>query len=297
MEVFAGRFASPAKINFGLRILGKRPDGYHTIETILQMIDLCDWLSFRANDVGSIALTCSPPTLPTDERNLIMRAAKSLQQARHASQGIAITLEKRIPIAAGLGGGSSNAATALLALNHVWGLNCPAPVLHHLAAQLGSDVPFFLNGPTALAAGRGDVLSPISSPPPLTGVLVNPGFGISAGWAYGQFSGRSLATDETMAIILRALQDQNLRLLGDVTVNDLDPGVAAAYPVIREMQAVLRAVGAVAIFLSGSGPTICGVFSHAASVQQAVARLARRPEWLIIPFTTLSKSPHTERQG
>ncbi len=267
MEVFAGRFASPAKINLGLRILGKRPDGYHAIETILQMLDLCDWLSFRANDLGTIALTCSPPTLPTDE--------------------------KRIPIAAGLGGGSSNAATALLALNHVWGLHCPMPALHHLAVQLGSDVPFFLNGPTALVAGRGEVLSSIPSPPPLTGVLVNPGFGISAGWAYGQFGGRSLATDRTMAIILRALQDQDLSLLADAIVNDLEPGVAAAYPAIGEMQAALRAVGAVATFLSGSGPTVCGVFSHATGVQQAIARLARRPEWIAIPFATRSKSPHS----
>jgi 4-diphosphocytidyl-2-C-methyl-D-erythritol kinase len=293
MEVFAGRFASPAKINLGLRILGKRPDGYHAIETILQMLDLCDWLSFRANDLGTIALTCSPPTLPTDERNLIMRAARSLQQAKHVSQGIAITVEKRIPIAAGLGGGSSNAATALLALNRVWGLHCPMPALHHLAVQLGSDVPFFLNGPTALVAGRGEVLSSIPSPPPLTGVLVNPGFGISAGWAYGQFGGRSLATDRTMAIILRALQDQDLSLLADAIVNDLEPGVAAAYPAIGEMQAALRAVGAVATFLSGSGPTVCGVFSHATGVQQAIARLARRPEWIAIPFATRSKSPHS----
>jgi 4-diphosphocytidyl-2-C-methyl-D-erythritol kinase len=292
MEVSAGRFASPAKINLGLRILGKRPDGYHAIETILLMLDLCDWLSFRANDLGTIALTCSPPTLPTDERNLIMRAARSLQQAKHVSQGVTITLEKHIPIAAGLGGGSSNAGTALLALNHAWGLHCPMPVLHHLAAQLGSDVPFFLNGPTALAAGRGEVLSPIPSPP-LTGVLVNPGFGVSAGWAYGQFGGRSLATDRTMAIIRRALQDQDLSLLAAAIVNDLEPGVAAAYPVIREMQAALRTVGAVATFLSGSGPTVCGVFSHATGVQQAIARLARRPEWIAIPFATRSKSPHS----
>jgi 4-diphosphocytidyl-2-C-methyl-D-erythritol kinase len=297
MEVVAGRFASPAKINFGLRILGKRPDGYHAIETILQMLDLCDWLTFRANDTGTIALTCRPPTLPTDERNLVIRAARSLQQLSHASHGVDITLEKRIPIAAGLGGGSSNAATALLALNHLWGLKCPATVLHQLAAQLGSDVPFFLNGPTALAAGRGEVLSPIPPLPPLTGVLVNPGFGVSAGWAYGQFRDRSLGSDQTLAITLRALQNQELSLLADAIINDLEPGVAAVYPVIREMQEALRAVGAVATFLSGSGPTVCGVFSQAASVPQAVARLARRPEWIAIPFATLAERPHTARQG
>jgi 4-diphosphocytidyl-2-C-methyl-D-erythritol kinase len=291
------QFAAPAKVNIGLRILGKRPDGYHTIQTILQMLNLCDWLTFRVNDAGTIRLTCTPSVLPTDDDNLIVRAARLLQQTFQVPRGVDITLDKRIPIAAGLGGGSSDAATTLLVLNRVWQLYCPQATLHHLAAQLGSDVPFFLDGPTALACGRGEVLSPVSPPPPLTGVLVNPGFGVPTGWAYGQFNGQSSATDLTMPSILQALGTCDLTLLADVMVNDLQPGVAMVYPVIRQAQEALRAVGALVTFMSGSGPTIGGIFPPAVDLQTVMASLRRPSAWAVIPFTTLSQSFHPELRG
>jgi 4-diphosphocytidyl-2-C-methyl-D-erythritol kinase len=297
MKCSQSRFASPAKVNFGLRILGKRSDGYHAVQTILQMLDLYDRLSFRANDAGTIRLRCTPPTLAADDGNLVVRAAKLLQRTMQVQQGVEITLEKYIPIAAGLGGGSSNAATTLLVLNRFWKLDCPMTTLQRLAAQLGSDVPFFLNGPTAVAQGRGEVLSPVSPPPPLTGVLVNPGFGVSAGWAYGQFTGRSLATDLTMPSILRALKDQDLMSLVDAMVNDLEPGVVAAYPVIRQAQEALRAVGALVTFMSGSGPTVGSLFPPSVDLQAAVTALRKRSAWTVIPFTTLSKHCHPELQG
>ncbi len=290
-------FAAPAKVNFGLRILGKRPDGYHAIQTILQMLNLCDWLTFHPNDAGTIRLTCIPSVLPTDGGNLIVRTARLLQQTFQVQQGVDITLDKRIPIAAGLGGGSSDAATTLLVLNRVWQLHCPQATLHHLAAQLGSDVPFFLNGPTALASGRGEVLSPLSPPPPLTGVLVNPGVGVSAGWAYGQFNGQSSATDLTMSSILRALENHDLTLLADVMVNDLQPGVATVHPVIRQAQDALCAAGALVTFMSGSGPTVGGIFPPAIDLQVVVASLRRYSTWAVIPFTTLSQSFHPELRG
>jgi 4-diphosphocytidyl-2-C-methyl-D-erythritol kinase len=291
------RFAAPAKVNFGLRILGKRPDGYHAIQTILQMLDLCDWLTFGANDTGTIRLTCPSSELPTDDRNLVVRAAKLLRQTFQVRQGVEITLDKRIPIASGLGGGSSDAATTLLVLNRVWQLHCSQVTLHHLAAQLGSDVPFFLDGPTACACGRGEVLSPISPPPPLTGMLVNPGFGVSAGWAYGQFNGQSSATDLTLPNILQALENRNLTFLADVVVNDLQPGVTMAYPVIREVQETLDAAGASVTFMSGSGPTVGGIFPPAVDLPAAVALLRQRSAWAVIPFRTLTASFHPELRG
>jgi 4-diphosphocytidyl-2-C-methyl-D-erythritol kinase len=291
------RFASPAKMNFGLRILGKRPDGYHAIQTVLQMLDLYDWLTFRANAEGTIRLTCHPSTLPTDDRNLIVRAARLLQHTMQVRQGVDIVLDKYIPIAAGLGGGSSNAAVTLLALNHLWKLNATKAILPRLAVQLGSDVPFFLDGPTAVAEGRGEVLAPVPSPAPLMGVLVNPGFGVSAGWAYRHFSGPSWATELTIPGILQALRDRNLRALAEVMVNDLEPGVASAYPIIRQLQEALRAVGALVTFLSGSGPTVGGLFPPSADLQGAVTLLRRRSTWTVIPFSTLSQSPYPELQG
>jgi 4-diphosphocytidyl-2-C-methyl-D-erythritol kinase len=297
MFVPQNRFASPAKINFGLRILGRRPDGYHVIETLLQMLDLCDWLSFRVHDEGSIRLSCTPPTLPLDDGNLIVRAAKLLRQTMQVRQGVDITLDKRIPIAAGLGGGSSNAAITLLVMNHLWQLHHTTATLHGLAAQLGSDVPFFLDGPTALACGRGEVLTAVPPPAPLKGILVNPGFSVSAAWAYGQFNGRSTATDQTMPGILQALRNGELRSLADMLVNDLEPGVAMVYPAVRQAQDALRAVGALVTFMSGSGPTVGGLFPHTADLQTAATSLSRIPAWTVIRFTTLSQSFHPELRG
>jgi 4-diphosphocytidyl-2-C-methyl-D-erythritol kinase len=294
MHAFPGRFAAPAKINLGLRILGKRPDGYHAIQTILQMLDLCDWLTFCPKEADTIRLTCIPSVLPADDSNLVVRAARLLQQTFHAQQGVEITLDKRIPIAAGLGGGSSDAATTLLALNHVWQLHRPKVALHPLAAQLGSDVPFFLEGPTAFAYGRGEVLSPVTSPPPLTGILVNPPVGVSAGWAYGQFNGQSSATDLMIPSILQALGNRDLARLAELMVNDLQPGVARAYPVVCQAQAALRGVGASVTFMSGSGPTVGGIFSPAVDLSSAVASLRRHSGWAVIPFTTLAESSHPE---
>jgi 4-diphosphocytidyl-2-C-methyl-D-erythritol kinase len=294
MHSFPGQYAAPAKVNFGLRILGKRPDGYHAIQTILQMLDLCDWLTFYPNNTDTIRLTCIPSVLLTDDSNLIMRAAKLLQQTFQVQQGVEITLDKRIPIAAGLGGGSSDAATTLLVLNRVWQLHRSHATLNHLATQLGSDVPFFLGGPTALACGRGEILSPVSAPPPLTGVLLNPGFGVSAGWAYGQFNGQSSATDVTMPSIQQALDRRDLTWLADVMVNDLQPGVAMAYPVIRQAQQALCSVGALVTFMSGSGPTVGGIFPPAVDLSSAVAALRMHSAWAVIPFTTLSASFHPE---
>jgi 4-diphosphocytidyl-2-C-methyl-D-erythritol kinase len=294
MHSFPRQFAAPAKVNFGLRILGKRPDGYHAIQTVLQMLDLCDWLTFSPNEADTIRLTCIPAVLPTDDTNLVVRAAKLLRQTFQVQQGVEIILTKRIPIAAGLGGGSSDAAITLLVLNRLWRLHCPLATLHHLAAQLGSDVPFFLDGPTALVRGRGEILSAVASPQPLTGVLLNPGFGVSAGWAYGQFNGQSSATDLTIPSILQALGRRDLTLLADVMVNDLQPGVAMAYPVIRRLQDALGAVGALVTFMSGSGPTVGGIFPPNVDLPSAVASLRRNSAWTVIPFTTLAESFYPE---
>ena len=297
MEFDRLRFASPAKVNFGLRILGKRPDGYHAIETIFQMLDLCDWLTFRPHRAGGVRLTCSTPGLATDASNLVVRAAKLLQDEMHVRQGVDITLDKRIPIAGGLGGGSSNAAVVLLVLNRLWNVHCPITTLYALAGQLGSDVPFFLNGPTALAEGRGEVLSSTSALPPLRGLLLNPGFGISAGWAYSQCGGHSSATARPLSIVLQALRQQDFALLAEAMVNDLEPGVVATYPVIGEMRDALRALGASLTFMSGSGPTVGGLFTSASSVEAARVTLGKQSAWTVLPFVTLVESPHPELQG
>ena len=158
---------SPCKVNLLLNILGKRPDGFHELETVMQPVNLCDRLTFERCG-GAVELSCSDATLPVDSRNLVHRAATGFLQAARISDGVRIHLEKKIPLAAGLGGGSGNAATTLLALNELFGQPLPAAKLNELAAALGSDVPFFLQNQPALATGRGEKIQPLDFFPALS---------------------------------------------------------------------------------------------------------------------------------
>ena len=184
------RLPSPCKVNFILNILGKRPDGYHELETLLYPVPLRDFLTFEPSAPG-VELTCSDPHLPVDGRNLVYRAAKTFFQAWPSRTGARIHLEKRIPLAAGLGGGSANAAVTLLGLNQ----HLPASPWRWsgcaLAVELGSDVPFFLQSNPALATGRGEIIEPLEPFASLQGfhmILIHPGFGISTPWAYEQLA-------------------------------------------------------------------------------------------------------------
>ncbi len=186
---------SPCKVNLLLNILGRRADGYHELETVLHPVNLCDDLSFARGAAG-VELSCSDANLPVDAQNLVHRAATAFLQAAKINEGVTIHLEKKIPLAAGLGGGSGNAATTLLALNELFGQPLAAAKLNELAASLGSDVPFFLQDRPALATGRGEKIQPLDAFPALRGrafLLIHPGFGISTAWAYqalARISGR-----------------------------------------------------------------------------------------------------------
>src|SRR5208283_4256437 len=177
---------SPCKVNLLLNILGKRPDGFHELETVLQPVNFCDELAFERGS-GGIQLSCSEKNLPTDSKNLVRHAAVNFLSAAKIAGGVKIHLEKKIPLAAGLGGGSGNAATTLLALNELFDRPLSGAKLRELAAALGSDVNFFLQDKPALATGRGEKIRPLEPFPALRGrafLLIHPGFGISTPWAY-----------------------------------------------------------------------------------------------------------------
>src|SRR5882757_5346257 len=177
---------SPCKVNLLLNILGRRPDGFHELETVMQPVNFCDELAFERGGSG-LRLSCSDKTLPVDSRNLVFRAAENFLVAADVSEGVKIHLEKKIPLAAGLGGGSGNAATTLLALNELFGQPLTLEKLDELAAALGSDIPFFLYGKPALADGRGEKVESLDTFPALAGkafFLIHPGFGIATPWAY-----------------------------------------------------------------------------------------------------------------
>ncbi len=187
-EPVAGRAVAPAKINLFLEILGKREDGFHELETVMVPLVFGDEITFAAAPDGMISLACNHPTLPTDDRNLAVRAAKQLAERCSVSRGVQITLQKNIPLAAGLAGGSTNAAAVLTGLARFWELNVSDNLLHEIAAGLGSDINFFLAHGTAICRGRGEQVEPVANHCDGWVLLVNPGFEISTAWTYRAWS-------------------------------------------------------------------------------------------------------------
>jgi 4-diphosphocytidyl-2-C-methyl-D-erythritol kinase len=255
---------SPCKVNLLLNILGTRADGFHELETIMHPVNLCDRLTFGRGGHG-MELTCSDANLPTDARNLVHRAATAFLQATQIGDGVRIHLEKRIPLAAGLGGGSGNAATTLLGLNELFGGPLPAAKLHELAAALGSDVPFFLQMKPALATGRGETIQPLDFFPALRGaafLLIHPGFGISTAWAYQQLARFPAALNgqpgraQKLVSLLRA---GDRLASGHALYNSLEAPALEKYPLLALFQEFLRSHGAAATLMSGSGSTTFAV--------------------------------------
>jgi 4-diphosphocytidyl-2-C-methyl-D-erythritol kinase len=251
---------SPCKVNLLLNILGKRPDGYHELETVMHPVAVFDRLTFERGGRG-VELTCNEPSLPTDTRNLAYRAATVFLQAAGISEGVRLRLEKSIPIAAGLGGGSGNAATTLLGLNELFGHPLAAERLHTLAAALGSDIPFFLQNKPALASGRGERIEPLENFPALRGaafLLIHPGFGIATSWTYQQlarFPAALHGQPGRARKLVSALQTAGLKEAGTGFYNSLEAPALEKYPLLALFQDFLRENGAAATLMSGSGST------------------------------------------
>jgi 4-diphosphocytidyl-2-C-methyl-D-erythritol kinase len=252
---------SPCKVNLLLNILGRRDDGFHEVETVLQPVALFDELTLETAG-GELALTCSDPTLPVDAGNLVVRAAQAFLAASGVQAGLRIHLEKRVPRAAGLGGGSANAATTLRGLNQLFGAPLGAARLQALAAQLGSDVPFFLQDRPALATGRGEHIQPLEPFPALRGVwvlLIHPGFGIATAWAYrelSKFPSALRGQPGRAAALVKTLRQGDLPAAAAQFYNALEAPAFHKYPVLELWQEFLAAHGARASRMSGSGSTV-----------------------------------------
>jgi 4-diphosphocytidyl-2-C-methyl-D-erythritol kinase len=268
---------SPCKINLLLNILGRRPDGFHELETVLHPVRLFDRLRFTRGHDG-LQLTCNEPRLPTDSANLVHRAAAAFLQTAGIREGVRIHLEKRIPMAAGLGGGSGNAATTLSGLNELFGGPLSSAQLLEIAASLGSDVPFFLQSRPALATGRGEAVQPLDFFPALRGaglLLIHPGFGIATAWAYRQLArfpdalrgraGRARA-------LITLLQSSDLASAGREFYNSLEAPALEKYPLLALIQEFLRKNGAAATLMSGSGSTTFAVTESPGAAEQLAAK-------------------------
>lgn len=262
------RVEAPAKINVGLRVLGKRPDGYHELESLVMAVSLADELQAAATDDGAIALevVADGADAPADRTNLVWRAAEMLQSRCAAGQGCRITLVKRIPAGRGLGGGSSDAAAALVLLSRLWGLNVTPEALGAMAADLGSDVPFFLRGPLAVMRGRGEVLEPVAGDPPVHVVLVVPGFDCSTREVYSKVKLPLTVRYSGVSLWITHLLRGHVSELGRTLVNDLTPAAEAVCRDITTLCGSLRHAGASCVLMTGSGSA---VFALAATESEA----------------------------
>jgi len=250
-----------------LRIIGKRPDGYHELETVMLPLDFGDEIALQSRKAG-IALACDDPRLPTDDSNLALRAARTLTEAFGTERGARIGLKKRTPLAAGLGGGSSNAATTLLGLNRLWKLKASSKKLHALAASLGSDINFFMAGGAALCRGRGEKIEPIACELSAAILLVNPGFGISTKWAYESWAkaaaeSRLTASPPEVSLLLHALAEDDLAGVSRCLFNSLEAPSIRKFPVLELIKGAMRDGGATGTLMSGSGATVFGLFPDA----------------------------------
>ena len=256
---------SPCKVNLLLNILGKRPDGFHELETVMYPVGIYDTLEFQRK-AGGITLACADASLPTDATNLVYRAAALFFEAAKIKAGADIRLEKRVPVGGGLGGGSANAAVTLLALNEMFG--APLSDLHPLASQLGSDVPFFLQSQPALATGRGEKIETLNSFPALTGkwfLLLSPGFGVSTPWAYKNLQ-PPYGKPERAAELIKSLGTGTLD--ASLFYNSLEAPVLRKHPLLQLFQEFLRDNGALVAMMSGSGSTTFAICSDEAQARE-----------------------------
>ncbi len=268
-------FRAFAKVNLGIEVLGLRPDGYHEIRTLFQTVNLYDTLEFILTPSDEVLLEGDDPSIPWDENNLIYRAADLLRRSHKVVSGVKIKVRKTIPAGAGLGGGSSNAAVTLMALDKLWELNLPPEELADLARALGADVPFFLTGGLCLGEGRGDLVSALPELPPLPCLIALPSFSISTREIYEHYrSQASLTYRGEASRIKEFLERRRFSRL----VNELEPVIFEFYPGLREIKSLLLDEEALVSLVSGTGSAVFSLFlekDRALKAQEVLSQRAR----------------------
>ncbi|HJF32865.1 MAG TPA: 4-(cytidine 5'-diphospho)-2-C-methyl-D-erythritol kinase [Sporosarcina psychrophila] len=256
---------APAKINLTLDVLHKRPDGFHEVEMIMTTVDLADRIWLRPTDDGQITIKASERFVPNDRKNLAYQAAELLQLKFGISSGVEITLEKSIPVAAGLAGGSSDAAATLRGLNRLWNLKLGVNELATLGARIGSDVSFCVHGGTALATGRGEIIESLPAPPNCWVILAKPAISVSTGDIYGKLDLASIAHTDT-ATMVEALRTGDYEKMCKSVGNVLEPVTMELHPQVVMLKEQMKKFGADAVLMSGSGPTVFGLVKHESRV-------------------------------
>ncbi len=287
------RVFAPAKINLVLRILDRRMDGYHNLWSLMQTVRVEDEITLALTSAHSgVTLRCDEPSLKTDDSNLVSRAAMAVMEQSGRTGGLDITLAKRIPMGAGLGGGSSDAAATIIGLNQLFRLGWSAEQMAHIGQTLGSDVSFFFFAPSATVAGRGEQVAPIRIKGTRWVVLVNPGFPVETKWAYQQLTANRAGVvplSQSHAMLEQASELGWEQVL-EAAENDFEGPVFKAYPLLQEIKHRLLALEADVALLSGSGATVFGVFRDEAKARQAQALFMNEPQFKVFVAQTSSPS-------
>lgn len=257
---------APAKINLLLDVLRKREDGFHEVEMIMTMVDLADRLEMSELHRDTIIISSQVGYIPLDEKNLAFQAARLIKERYDVRKGVYIHLDKKIPVAAGLAGGSSDAAATLRGLNRLWGLGIPEDELCVLGAELGSDVPFCVTGGTAIARGRGEKLEPIEAPPQCWVVLAKPPINVSTADVYGRLRANELTHHPSVAGMRDALARGSFQDMCAGLGNVLETVTLKTHPEVLQLKESMLRLGADGVLMSGSGPTVFGLVSKEAKL-------------------------------
>lgn len=267
---------APAKVNLRLDVLRRRPDGYHELRMIMQQVDLCDEVAIVRTAASGIKVTCGREGVPDGPANIAWRAARLLLDHCGCDAGLTIDITKKIPVAAGLGGGSSDGASVLMGVNRLLGLGCSQEELMSLGVRLGADVPFFLYAPVAIAEGIGEALSPVAEMPALWLVLVNPGVPVSTAWVYKNLR---LTGQKNSDRLPNSFAD--VASVCAIMANDLEAVTIPAFPIIGEIKERLLQSGAVGAMMSGSGPTVFALYASEAAARQSAEKVAAGTDWFV----------------
>jgi len=287
-----------AKINLGLRVLGKRPDGYHELDTVFQTISLHDTITLTVTNSPQIVLSCDDRSLSTDAENLIYRAAQALQFRFAPDRGARLRLEKRIPALAGLGGGSSDGAVALLGLAYLWQVDAKVEELSEMARSLGADVPFFFVGGTARGTGTGNEMAPLPDIPDKCLLVIKPNASVSTSDAYRSLNARSLTTVEAKTILSSSeCSEISGSFDSEALRNDFEPVVFELEPEITRAKVALMNVGAEAALLAGSGSAVFGIFDNEDAQKRAIQAIELESGWRVFPCSTVGRSHYQSAMG
>ena len=270
-----------AKINLGLDVTGKRADGYHIVRMIMQNVDLFDTLVFEDNDSGDILLSANSEKIPTDDSNLICKVARQLKETYNVTKGAKIYLEKRIPVAAGMAGGSTDGAAAYVALNELWGLGLDKEELCKLAVKLGADIPYCIMGGTALAEGIGEELTIIADLPKCSILIAKPAIDVSTGWVYKELDSCDIVDHPDIDGIRAAIEAGDIHKMCELIGNVLEPVTSGRYEEISKIEKIMEENGAIKAFMTGSDPTVFGIYDDEAKAKEgfeAVKKSGLAPE-------------------